>query len=242
MFFYQIIKIQNILDFTHIFYTIIQISLSHPAVKASYTIEWTMFSLIVLHGLSIKSVRTLPVNWKLQNSLLCLTGDYWFSKMCTGKASYSINPRMWNLATAPTRSGIIHVTLRRNDGFSHSFHNFSRSNAFGENFIITRFIFHKIFFRISILLSWKTSRMFSNLYWKKLRKTIFGRVWLFWGERSVSLGCIYILLTLKNKKNFHSPTLMFWGYVIEWYFSQFLQKTKKRSFWPGFWFFAFLWN
>ncbi len=37
---YQIIKIQNIiLDFTRIFYPIILISLSHPAVKASYTVE-----------------------------------------------------------------------------------------------------------------------------------------------------------------------------------------------------------
>ncbi len=43
---------QNIiLSFTSIFYLIIQISLSHPAVNALYTIEWAMFSLLFYNGL-----------------------------------------------------------------------------------------------------------------------------------------------------------------------------------------------
>ncbi len=41
-------------------------------------------------------------------------------------------------------------------------------------------------------------------------------------------GCIYILLThTKKTKIFHSPTLLFWVYVLEWYFSRFLQKNLE---------------
>ncbi len=43
-------------------------------------------------------------------------------------------------------------------------------NAFRENFIRTKFILHKIFFRMSILSSKKTSRMFFNLCWKNCTK------------------------------------------------------------------------
>ncbi len=43
-----------------------------------------------------------------------------------------------------------------------------------------------------------------------------------------------------KQRNFHLSTLIFWRYVLEWYFSQFRQKTKKRSFWYEFYFFAFL--
>ncbi len=35
----------KILNFKLIFYPIIQISLSHPAANASYTVEWVMLSL-----------------------------------------------------------------------------------------------------------------------------------------------------------------------------------------------------
>ncbi len=66
------------------------------------------------------------------------------------------------------------VTLRRNDGFLHSFYNFLKSNAFGENFIRTKFILHKIFFQMSILLSRKTLRMFFNLCWKNFEKSFMG--------------------------------------------------------------------
>ncbi len=48
-----------------------------------------------------------------------------------------------------------------------AFHrNFSKSNAFSENSIRTKFILHKIFFRMKILLGSKTSRMFFNLHSK----------------------------------------------------------------------------
>ncbi len=54
-------------------------------------------------------------------------------------------------------SDSIHKALWRNDGFLHSFCDFSKSNAFSENFIRTKFILHKIFFQMSIFLSNKTS-------------------------------------------------------------------------------------
>ncbi len=72
------------------------------------------------------------------------------------KASLSSKLWMWNLATVSMWSDLIHVTLWRNDGFLHSFCNFSKSNAFGENFLRTKFILHKIFFQMSILSSRKT--------------------------------------------------------------------------------------
>ncbi len=84
------------------------------------------------------------------------------------------SPWMWNLATAPARSDLIYVTSRRNDGFLHSFCNFSKSNAFGENFIRTKFILHNIFFWMSILSSRKTLRMFFNLHWKNCEKPFVG--------------------------------------------------------------------
>ncbi len=54
--------------------------------------------------------------------------------------------------------------LWRNDGFIHSFCNFSKSNAFNKNLIRTKFILHKIFFRMRILSSSKTSWMLINLH------------------------------------------------------------------------------
>ncbi len=53
-----------------------------------------------------------------------------------------------------------------NDGFFHSFYNFSKSNAFGKNFMRMQFILQKIFFRMSTLSSRKTSCMFFNLHSK----------------------------------------------------------------------------
>ncbi len=95
------------------------------------------------------------------------------------KAFRSIKSWMWNSATAPAWSDQIHVTLWRNDGFLHSLCNFSKNNAFGKNFIRTKFILHKIFFRMSILLRRKalrrkTSWMFFNLCWKNCDKPFVG--------------------------------------------------------------------
>ncbi len=82
---------------------------------------------------------------------------------------------MWNLATAPAWSDLIRVTLWSNDGFLHSFCNFSKSNAFGKNFISTKFILHKIFFRMSILSSRKTLQIFFDLCWKNCENSFVGR-------------------------------------------------------------------
>ncbi len=79
---------------------------------------------------------------------------------------------MWNLATAPMWSDLIHATLGRNDGFLYSFCNFSKSNTCGENFIRTKFILHKLFFWMRILSSRKTSCC-SLIYVEKILKTHF---------------------------------------------------------------------
>ncbi len=60
----------------------------------------------------------------------------------------------------------MHIALWRNDGFLHSFHDFSKSKAFSENLIRTKFILHKTFFQMSMLPSSKTSWLFFNLHSK----------------------------------------------------------------------------
>ncbi len=57
-------------------------------------------------------------------------------------------------------SNSIQIALRRNYGFLHSFHDFSKSNAFSKNLIRTKFILHKISFQMSILSNSRTSWMF----------------------------------------------------------------------------------
>ncbi len=131
---------------------------------------------------------------------------------------------MWNLVTAPAWSELIYVTLWRNDGFLHSFCNFSKSNAFGKNFIRTKFILHKIFFQISILSSKKTSRMFFSLCWKNLQKTICGRTWPFWWEGVFGGKNQYKLICKK------------WGF--EYFLYNYLKKknpkiTVKKFFWEA---------
>ncbi len=47
---------------------------------------------------------------------------------------------------------------------------------------------------------------------------------------------VYLYFTNIQKqktKHFPSPTFIFWGYILEWYFPRFLQKTKKCSFWAN---------
>ncbi len=80
------------------------------------------------------------------------------------KVFYSSKPWMWNLATVPAWPDLMHITLWRNYEFLHSFRNFSKSNALGKNLIRTKFILHKIFFWMSILLSSKTLTIFFNLH------------------------------------------------------------------------------
>ncbi len=61
-------------------------------------------------------------------------------------------------------SDSIHIALWRNDGFLHSFHDFSKSNALSKNLIRMEFIPHNIFFRMSILSMRKILWMFFNLH------------------------------------------------------------------------------
>ncbi len=92
---------------------------------------------------------------------------------------------MRNLATVPAWSDLIHVTLWRNYGFLHSFCNFSKSYVFGENFVRTKFILHKIFFWMSVLSSRKTLRMSFNLCWKNCEKPFVGE-----HDHFVEKGCL----------------------------------------------------
>ncbi len=55
----------------------------------------------------------------------------------------------------------IHVTLRRNDGFLHSFCIFFKSILFRKNLIRMKFILHKISFLVSIFKGGKSRRYFS---------------------------------------------------------------------------------
>ncbi len=132
---------------------------------------------------------------------------------------------------------LIHVALWRNDGFLHSFCNFWKSNAFGENFIRTKFILYEIFFWMSILLRRKTSQDVLQWLLKKLRKTICGRTWPFWREEDVwhknqytffvrnEVLNFFLYNSLSNKKN-------------EQYFPKL---TAKNYFW-GAWPFFREWN
>ncbi len=52
-------------------------------------------------------------------------------------------------------SDSVHIALWRKDGFLHSFRYFSESNAFSENLIRMKFILHKIFLQISLLLEFQ---------------------------------------------------------------------------------------
>ncbi len=127
----------------------------------------------------------------MQNESKTDTRKSWscFHSMTLAKVSWSKKPWMWNLATVPAWSNLIHVTLWRNDGFFHSFCPFSKSNAFGENFIRTKFILHNFFFewvyfqaekpRASSIYIWKGRSLifslqlllvmvFHNFFWKML--------------------------------------------------------------------------
>ncbi len=61
----------------------------------------------------------------------------------------------------------IQIALWKHRGFLHSFHDFSKSNAFSENLTRMKFILHKIFFHMSILQAAKPCGC-SSIYIKKL--------------------------------------------------------------------------
>ncbi len=77
----------------------------------------------------------------------------------------AVNVKLGNCACV---IDLIHITLWRNDGFLHSFCNFSKSNTFSKNFIRTKFILHKIFFHVYF---WAGKpRVCSSIYVKKIVK------------------------------------------------------------------------
>ncbi len=89
------------------------------------------------------------------------------------KTLCSSKPWMWNLATAPAWSKC--NTYKPYGGIlDFCIHSVIPQEVMRENLIRTKLILYKIFFRISIPLSSKTSRIFFNLRWKNCEKTFVG--------------------------------------------------------------------
>ncbi len=143
---------------------------------------------------------------------------------------------MWNLATAPAWSDLIHVSLW-NHGFLHSFCNSSKNNALGENFMKTKFILHKVFFQTSILLSRKTLWMLLNLCRKNCEKPFSdqfeGRVVsneknqykFFLRNEVLNIFCVTIFSKMTAKNNFWGT----WPFFREWGVGQ------QKLIWPFLW-------
>ncbi len=134
----------------------------------------------------------------LENKILCFLTKNEISMVCLyalrlfamggnelRQSLLEYKPMNAKLGDCAAWSDLIHVILWRNNGFLHSFCNFSKNNAFGENFIRTKFILHKIFFRMSIRSSKKTSRMFFNLCWKTAKTYLWGHMTILRGR-----GCL----------------------------------------------------
>ncbi len=86
------------------------------------------------------------------------------------KTSCNIKPWIWNLATVPAWSDLIYVTLWRNDGFSHSFYNFSKVMHLAkilleQSLFAIKFSFEWVYFQTK-----KPRCMFFNLCWKNCEK------------------------------------------------------------------------
>ncbi len=115
--------------------------------------------------------------------------------MAPTNASYSVKPWIWNLETAPAWFDLIYVTSWRNDGILHWLCNFSKSNAFGENFRRTKFILHKIFFRIGIL----SSRKISWMFFLRGRTCLVTKININFFVRNEVLNIFHITIFSKNK-------------------------------------------
>ncbi len=139
--------------------------------------------------------------------------------VCCVKASYSIKPWMWNLATALAWSDLIHVTLWRNNGFLQLFCNFSKSDAFDENFIRTKsfsikFSFAWVYFRA------EKSCVCSLIYIWKWRSSIFSVQLLGWAYTACSKNLL--------KSLFHFSSL--WFHRLQyWIWKVYCEQTKKMS-------------
>ncbi len=90
---------------------------------------------------------------------------------------------------------------------------------FRKKLILKHFMYRTIPKRWILVVFWTAQYVYEVYFtWRRLLLSLLTS---FYGCNA--FGCIYILLTLKNKqKKFRSPTHIFWGYVFEWYFSQFL--------------------
>ncbi len=110
--------------------------------------------------------------------------------------------------------------------FLHSFCNFPKSNAFGEDFIRTKFILRKIFFQMSILSNRRTLRMFFNLCWKNCEKSSVGGHDHFEGEGVPSI---------KNKYKFFCEKWCFEYFSYNNFFKKkntiFSKITVENNFW-----------
>ncbi len=92
--------------------------------------------------------------------------------------------------------------------------------------LILKHFMHRTVPKWCVLGVFWTAQYVSEVYftWRRLLLTLLTS---FYGYNAFE--CIYILLTQKQQQqiNFHSPTVMFWRFVLEWYFSWFLQKNQE---------------
>ncbi len=133
---------------------------------------------LTLNNTTSKLCRIFLSDWLLQfwNSLLiiCHAKNYVYntvdSKYRRSKPLMKLTLCRSNFHAA--RHSVV-APLWRNNGFLHSSRNFSKSNAFSENLMKTKFILHKIFFRMSTFSNCKTSGTF-NLRWENRGKPVMG--------------------------------------------------------------------
>ncbi len=129
--------------------------------------------------------------------------------MKLGNCACVVWPNTWN--------------LMRNYGFLHSFCNFSKSNAFGENYIRTKFIPPKIFFWMSILSSRKTLWIFFNFCSKNCKKLFATRG----HDRFQGKG-------VSGDKNQYKPYCRKWGFKyfsLNNFFKKKFQNNREKNFW-----------
>ncbi len=118
----------------------------------------------------------------------------------------------------------IHITISRNDEFLHSFCNLLKSNACGENLIRTKFMLHKIFFRMRILSSRKTSPMFFNLRWKNYKNHL-------WEDMTILKGSGCLVTTINFNFFVRNEVLNIFHITITKKKTMFPKITAKNNFW-----------
>ncbi len=97
---------------------------------------------------------------------------------------------------------------------------------FGKKLILKHFTHRSIPKRCVLGVFWTEQYVYEIYFtWRRLLLTLLTS---FYGCNA--FGWIYILLSPKNKRKFRSPTPVFWDYVLQKYFSWFLQKTRNVHF------------